>query len=94
MIVDNIRDFMKNYKEEYYGHNVCELKFSDKKLYGELLDYCLDNGNNYDLYRMIRDIYQYRLKTINTDETKAYNYFLKEYSPNKGNECKTKIGEL
>ena len=94
MIVDNIRDFIKNYEEEYYGQNVCELKFSDKKLYGELLDYCLDNGNNYDLYRMIRDIYQYRLKTINTDETKAYNYFLKEYSLNKGNECKTKIGEL
>ena len=97
MVVNNIHDFIKFYNEEYSGQNVSELRFSDKELYGELLDFCFENSEDDSLYIMIKDIYQYRLKSLNTDESTAYFYYVSECKPIKAKysgKYKTKIGEL
>ena len=92
MIVDNIKDFINLYLNEYAGSNISNLEFCDPRLYGELLDYCFSEALESNFVNMVKDIYKYHLEKKNKEVAGAYNYYILEYSSKKN--CKTKIGEL
>ena len=44
MLVSSIEEFIKYYKNEFNGKHIYELDFTERKLYGTLLDYCFENS--------------------------------------------------